>query len=140
VLLAALTISLLAAGVRETVIPNYRHKIAREASDLDGERANELRPRYDFQTKILLGGIRTVRSGKQITQPTFTLPIGLDQYGRQLTAEAAVYQASRRRPPRRREGPWRCWRCSQWWRRGPTFMWRRPGWRRWWGRGPRRPR
>ena len=91
VLLAAASVSFFAAGFRESVIPRFRHKIAREASDLDGDRANQLRPRYDHLTNILLGGNKTVRSDKKIMKPVFTLPRELNQYGRQLIAAQAVY-------------------------------------------------
>ncbi|MEX0936901.1 MAG: LptF/LptG family permease [Pirellulales bacterium] len=92
IIIAALCVSLVATIARELVIPQVRHKIARDIDDLSGESAQQLQPRYDNHTDILLGGETTIRRGKRISAPSFMLPYGLDQYGRQLSAEEAVYR------------------------------------------------
>src|SRR5207302_2802570 len=60
IILAAMVISGLAMFNREIVIPGVRDKFSRNAQDLSGESAKELKPRYDYKTDILLRGKNTL--------------------------------------------------------------------------------
>ena len=60
-----------------------------------------MQSRFDSQTDILLGGETIVFAEKKINRPNFVLPVGLDQYGRQLTAAEARYLPAARRTRKR---------------------------------------
>src|SRR3989304_9496658 len=54
-----------------------------------------MQSRFDSQTDVLLGGETVVFAEKKINRPNFVLPVGLDQFGRQLTAAEARYLPAR---------------------------------------------
>jgi lipopolysaccharide export system permease protein len=89
---AAIAISLLAAASRELVIPRLQDELSRNAKDLAGDQAQELKPRYDNETDILIRGRQTFANELRIHRPDFLLPPALDQYGRKLVADDAYYQ------------------------------------------------
>jgi lipopolysaccharide export system permease protein len=91
---AAIAISLLAAASRELVIPRLQDELSRSAKDLAGDQAQELKPRYDNETDILIRGRQTFANEQRILRPDFLLPPSLDAYGRKLVAGDAYY-----RPP-----------------------------------------
>ncbi len=84
-------VALLAAVNREVTLPRVRNKLTRNAQDWLGDKAGRLNPRRDNQTNILLGGRATVAARRQITQPSFRLPRGYPEFGRQLVASVATY-------------------------------------------------
>jgi len=92
VVFAAITISLSAAVVRELVIPRLSEELSRTPSDLMGKAGQELQPRYDNNTDILIRGVATVAARKQIVAPSFLLPPSLNYWGKILSAENAYYQ------------------------------------------------
>jgi lipopolysaccharide export system permease protein len=92
IFLAAAGVSALAVANRELVLPSVRDRLSRNAQDWLGEKSRPLSPRYDNKTNISLGGRATVARTRQIENPNFLLPRGLDEYGRNLTALAAFYQ------------------------------------------------
>lgn len=94
VIIAGIVISVLSAANRELVIPRFREELSRRPQDLIGDIGQRLQPRYDNQTDILLRGKLTFADRKRIEKPSFLLPPGLRDYGRQLVAENAFY-----RPP-----------------------------------------
>jgi len=91
VLLAAICVSFVAVANRELVIPRTRQQLATDSKNLGGEREAAMQSRFDSQTDILVGGETIVFAEKLINRPNFVLPVGLDQYGRQLTAAEARY-------------------------------------------------
>jgi lipopolysaccharide export system permease protein len=91
VLLAAICVSLLAAGNREFVMPNIREHLATDSRNLGGEQESLMQSRFDSQTDILIGGERIVPATEKIVNPSFVLPRGLDRFGKQLTAKEARY-------------------------------------------------
>jgi lipopolysaccharide export system permease protein len=91
IILAAITLSVLAALNREFVIPQVRDQITRDTKDLGGTQYRDLEARYDGQTDILIGGEKTVAVEKRVVKPTFVLPNLLSKYGKQLVAESAYY-------------------------------------------------
>jgi len=90
----AVVIALLAAGSREFLIPRFRDQLSRRPQDLIGDVGQPLRPRYDNQTDIRIGGEMTFGDKMRISKPSFLLPHTLDQYGGELSAKRAYY-----RPP-----------------------------------------
>lgn len=100
VLLAALSISLLAAASRELVIPHIRDQLSREPGDLMGDSGQELQPRYDNETDILIRGRQTFANEERIRSPSFLLPQELDYWGKVIEADNAYY----RRPSGERPG------------------------------------
>jgi lipopolysaccharide export system permease protein len=58
-IIAAATISLVAAANRELLIPRYRTEMSRRPQDLIGDLPQSLELRYDNQTDVLLGGKNT---------------------------------------------------------------------------------
>lgn len=95
VIVAAIAISLCAALVRELVIPRLSEELSRTPSDLLGSAGQELQPRYDNNTDILIRGEATIAAQKRIVEPTFLLPPSLNYWGKNLSAENAYYE-----PPR----------------------------------------
>jgi lipopolysaccharide export system permease protein len=91
IVLAVVTLSVLAAANRELVIPQVRHELTRDTKDLAGSQYRDLEARYDGQTDILLGGEKTVIAERRIVKPTFVLPNTLSKYGKQLVAKNAYY-------------------------------------------------
>jgi lipopolysaccharide export system permease protein len=91
IIFAALTISLLAVGFRELVMPNIRHELAKDTRNLSGEHDQPMQPRYDNLSDIRLGGEAIVVKNNSIRNPNFVLPPPLDRLGKQLTAAEAFY-------------------------------------------------
>lgn len=91
-ILATIAVSLLAAANREWVLPRVRDRLSRNAQDWLGESAKHLDPRYDYQTRVLIGGRSTIAARQEIEQPSFRLPGVLSQFGRQIVATKANYQ------------------------------------------------
>ena len=91
IVIAAVLLSLLAVLNRELVIPSIKDELSYNAQDLSAGKSRELRPRYDNETDILLGGAGVQMRTRVIDRPSFFLPPQLDHYGRQLIAEKAVY-------------------------------------------------
>jgi lipopolysaccharide export system permease protein len=92
ILIAAVVISLGIAASRELLVPRYRYELSHKIQDLSGAAERELRPRYDHQTDVRIGGAGTFADTKRIREPSFILPESLDDYGRKLIAEQAFYQ------------------------------------------------
>jgi len=91
-IVAVVIIAGLAAVNREVVIPSIRDKLARNAQDWMGETARQMRPRYDNQTEIFLGGRHTFGNEQRIEKPCFRLPGRFDRFGTQLVAKNAYYE------------------------------------------------
>lgn len=100
VLVAAVVVTIMAAGIREWVIPTMRYELSLDSQDLNGERGVDLKPRYDNVSDILLGGDKAILSSSKITNPNFVMPPKfLAAYGKQISAEEAQYlEASGDRP------------------------------------------
>ncbi|HEV3342415.1 MAG TPA: LptF/LptG family permease [Pirellulales bacterium] len=92
VIVAAAVISLLTCAGRELVIPPLAKKLDREPKNLRGDNGEELRPRYDNETNVLMQGRVTFANEARIQDPSFVLPEELNQYGKQLSAANAYYQ------------------------------------------------
>ncbi len=92
VLIAAASLSGLAAANRELVIPRFKEELSRRPSDLVGSKGQELKPTYDFRTDVLIRGKATYANEKRIEKPEFRLPPMLQDYGKQVVAENAFYQ------------------------------------------------
>jgi lipopolysaccharide export system permease protein len=88
----AIAVSLLAALNREFVLPALRDQLTRTAQDLLGDRTQTLRPCYDNQTNILIGGAGCFVAERRIDRPNFQLHTPLGEFGRQLIAAKAVYR------------------------------------------------
>jgi lipopolysaccharide export system permease protein len=91
VVYAAICVSLLAVANRELVIPQTRDQLATDTKNLGGQKAAKMQSRFDSQSDVLIGGDTIVFAEQTIVGPNFVLPLGLDQYGRQLTAAVARY-------------------------------------------------
>lgn len=99
VVAAAASLSLASSALRELVIPKLGSELAKTPRDLRGEMAQELRPRYDNETDILMRGSVTYANEQRVDKPSFLLPPVLDKYGKQLIAANAYYKpASKERP------------------------------------------
>ncbi|MBX3415437.1 MAG: LptF/LptG family permease [Pirellulales bacterium] len=92
VIVAAILISLSAACVRELVIPGLSEQLSRTPSDLVGTAGQDLEPRYDNNTDILIRGQATIAAEKRIVAPSFLFPPSLNYWGKNLAAENAYYQ------------------------------------------------
>jgi lipopolysaccharide export system permease protein len=92
VIVAAISVALLATVNRELIMPCCRNELARQPSDLTGENARLLEPRYDARTDVLLRGGYSYAQERRISKPDFQLPDTLGDYGKHLIAESAFYQ------------------------------------------------
>ena len=90
-IIAVGAVSLLGVVNRELMLPNYRHKLARNAQNWLGEQGTRLHPRHDNETEIFLNGARAFTIDRRIEKPNFQLPPNLDRFGKQLSAESAFY-------------------------------------------------
>jgi lipopolysaccharide export system permease protein len=95
VLIAAVCVSFLAMANRELVIPQTRQQLATDSKNLGGQLEAKMQSRFDSQSDVLLGGETIVFAERKINRPNFVLPVGLDHYGRQLTAAEARYLPAR---------------------------------------------
>jgi lipopolysaccharide export system permease protein len=95
VILAAMTISLLTCAGRELIIPPLAKKLDREPKNLRGDNGEELRPRYDNETNVLMQGRVTFANEARIQDASFVLPEELNKFGKQLSAANAYYQEPR---------------------------------------------
>lgn len=95
VLIAAVCVSFIAVANRELVIPQTRQQLATDSKNLGGQQEADMQSRFDSQSDILLGGDKIVFATKTILRPNFVLPVGLELYGRQLTAKEAAYLPAR---------------------------------------------
>ena len=91
-IVASVSVAVLAAANREFLLPRFRDQLARNAQDWRGVQERPLEPKYDAETDILLGGRHTVAAQQQIVNATFQLPDSLPGYGRKLVAKSALYQ------------------------------------------------
>jgi lipopolysaccharide export system permease protein len=91
VLFAAICVSLLAVANRELVIPQTREQLATDTKNLGGQKEAKMQSRFDGRTGILIKGETSVFAEQKIVGPNFQLPLGLDLYGRQLSAAEARY-------------------------------------------------
>ena len=93
VIAAVATISLVAAGSRELLIPAVRDKLCLDAHDMAGEKAHELKlPKWDNSTDILISGKESIAKTQQIREPVFRLPPSLDAPFNQLQAANAFFR------------------------------------------------
>lgn len=93
VIVAAITIVLLAAVSRELVIPRYREELSRKPQDLMGDMAQELKSSRDLSTDILIEGRFTFRDRQRISEPSFKLlNDAMADFGKQISAANAFYQ------------------------------------------------
>ena len=92
VICVAVVIALLAAANRELVIPRIRNELSRQPSDLMRDHGQQLQPRYDNRTDVLIRGEAVYGDRQRIEEPDFLLPPGeLSRYGPKLAAENAFY-------------------------------------------------
>lgn len=88
---AAVVILLLAAIVRETLIPRFRTELVKFPRDLVNTTVRDLQFQND-QNDILFRGGKTYADRQRIERPDFLLPPPLSVYGMQLRAAEAFYK------------------------------------------------
>ncbi|HVX61004.1 MAG TPA: LptF/LptG family permease [Pirellulales bacterium] len=93
IIAASFCISLATSACREFVIPPLADELARDPKNLRGEYAQDLKPRYDNETNILLQGKVAYANEKRVYLPRFMFTESLYDQGKQLAAENAYYQA-----------------------------------------------
>jgi lipopolysaccharide export system permease protein len=93
VIIFAAVISLLAAANRELLVPRIRESFARNAQNLDGKAIQPFEPRYDHRTDILFRGTGAQAATAGIEAPSLLMPPQLGDYGPQITAARATWQA-----------------------------------------------
>ena len=73
IIVAVAVVSLLSAANRELVIPRYRNELSRRPQDPLGDQPQGLKPCYDNQTDVVLGGKSTFADQKRIEEPNFLI-------------------------------------------------------------------
>jgi len=95
VMIAAVTITLLAVANRELAIPQLKEQLSKRPADLKGNVFEEIQSQYDDRTNVLIFGHHLIIDQKKIEKPEFFLahaPPALLAYGDSWTAAAAYYQ------------------------------------------------
>ncbi|MDZ4820144.1 MAG: LptF/LptG family permease [Planctomycetota bacterium] len=90
-IIAVGVLSLIAALNRELVIPHFREELSRTTQDLAPDAAKKLVPLFDNQTGIFINGGKVLTNQRTIADPSFRMPRELSQYGRHISAHAAIY-------------------------------------------------
>lgn len=90
-LLASLGIFALATISREVVIPRFADSLDKSPQDLVGQGVRKLRPSYDLDFGVLIGGRHLIPSQDRIVDPIFRLEGPGAALGQQFTAEFADY-------------------------------------------------
>ena len=91
VIIAAGSVSLLAAANRELALPKVRDELSRNAQDLQGDVGRDVQPRYDNATEILMRCGKAYALDQRLSDPSFILPTELSTYGKNLVAKNAIY-------------------------------------------------
>lgn len=91
-ILAVVFIALLGVVNREFVVPQFTDRLGRNAQDWLGERAKDLRPKYDNERVILINGKSTFANEMRILEPSFRLPKSFPVVKNRLTALNAYYR------------------------------------------------
>ena len=94
-ILAAGSISLLASLNRETLLPQHRDALTRNAQNWLGEKERSFGIVYDYKTDIRLAGKGLIDRQQRIVEPKFSLPDCMNHFGRHILAHEAFYH-----PPR----------------------------------------
>ncbi|HEV3006427.1 MAG TPA: LptF/LptG family permease [Pirellulales bacterium] len=89
---AAVFFSLATSVGRELVIPRLSHELGKDPKNLTGENGEELKPRFDNATNILIQGLQSFADQQRIFKANFRLPNPVGPLGRLLVAENAYYQ------------------------------------------------
>lgn len=89
---AAIAVSLAAAFNRELLIPAAREQLTHNAQNLIGGHSKAVHPCYDNATNIFIRGTSCLVADRSVSAPVFQLHTPLGDFGRQLTAEKAVYE------------------------------------------------
>ena len=89
--IAAGSVSILASVNRETLLPEHRDALSRNAQNWLGERQRPFGIVYDYQTDIRLAGKGLIDRERKIVDAKFSLPDSMNALGRHLIAEDAVY-------------------------------------------------
>ena len=97
---AASIVILLAMVCRELLLPNYLNDIlANKPGDVGQDTGTSVEGITDSRTGINIRGDKALWSTKTINAPNFSLPVGLDKYGRYLNANSAQYLAATKDRP-----------------------------------------
>jgi lipopolysaccharide export system permease protein len=94
VIIFAAVVSLVAAANRELLLPRIRTAFARNAQNLDGTALQPFESRYDHRTDILFRGNGAQTATASIEAPSLLMPPRLGDYGPQITAARATWQAA----------------------------------------------
>lgn len=91
VIVAALLLAVVAGLNRELLMPGLREKLVVDSRNLTGDATEELVPRYDRETDILLNGDQAKIASATIVNPNFIMPSTLANYGKQISAATGQY-------------------------------------------------
>ena len=88
-------VSLFSVANRELVIPRYHTEMSRRPQDPLGDMPQGFTSCNDNQTDVVLRGKSTFADQMRIEEPSFLLPLTLQDYGKQVIAESAYYEPAR---------------------------------------------
>ncbi len=93
-LIASVFLFLAAAANREWLIPRFASTLGQDLKDLTGSRTAQIRPIFDEEYGVLIGGRHLLPNLKEIADPIFRLEGVAAKYGKQLTAISAKFRES----------------------------------------------
>ena len=104
IIAASILLAILAMANRELLIPRLIQELSQLPNDLLGDHAQNLSPRTDGQSEVLIQGRATYANEMRIEQPDFLLPdhIRTEEitlYGKHVVADNAYYRASQKGRP-----------------------------------------
>lgn len=90
-IIAAGSVSLLASVNRETLLPEHRDALTRNAQNWLGEKERSFGIVYDYKTDIRLAGKGLLDREQKIVDAKFSLPDNMSAFSRHILANDAVY-------------------------------------------------
>lgn len=92
VVLGTIFVAGASVAVREYAIPRFKEELSRTPRDLKGQSAQQISPRYDYETDVLLQGSQSVAGERKVLKPNFILPSSIAGRSTVLIAKEAFYQ------------------------------------------------
>lgn len=98
-LIASAALFAFAAMSREFIIPRFANVLGKELKELVGESPHQIRPIFDEEYGMLIGGRHLLPKQQEIVDPIFRLEGPIARYGRQLSGRSARFLEANDRDP-----------------------------------------
>jgi lipopolysaccharide export system permease protein len=89
--IASAGLFIFAAVSREFIMPRFANVLGKELKELVGESPHQIRPIFDEEYGMLIGGRHLLPKQQEVIDPIFRLEGPIARYGRQLSAHSAKF-------------------------------------------------